>query len=269
MTMTGARKTQAGLKARIQNREYLHGLFCCTPSTLLVEFIAYAGFDFVIIDTEHSLVDAGYLDHMIVAAKASGIGVLVRVPLERDYLITPLLDAGADGIVFPRIRSVEEATRAAALCRYPPQGERGLSVHRHIAYQTDNLAERNRQIDQQVLVVAMIEDQAGLDACEAIAQVPGVDVLLEGAADLSAALDVPWQTRHPKVRAAIQRMADAAAAAGIAFCAIPRETQDYRGWLEKNVTLFVMGTDRGVIRKGLAAHLNSFTRDSRCESTAT
>ncbi|MBB3063367.1 hypothetical protein [Microbulbifer rhizosphaerae] len=76
-------------------------------------------------------------------------------------------------------------------------------------------------------------------------------------ADLSAALGLPWQTRHPTVIEGIERIA-AAAAAGIAFCAIPREGADYRKWLDQKVSLVVLGTDRGVIRKGLAAHLEKY-----------
>lgn len=250
----------SSLKARLQNGERLHGLFCCTPSSLLVEFIAHAGFDYVVLDTEHSLVNPADLDHMIVAARASGISALVRVPLERADLVAPLLDAGAEGIVFPRIRDEEEAARSVALCHYPPSGQRGLSVHRHIGYHSDRLDERNRRADEGVLVTAMIEDRAGLEACEAIARVPGIDILMEGAADLSAALGLPWQTRHPIVVEGIERIAAAAAAAGIVFCAIPREDTDYRKWLDKRVSLFLLGTDRGVIRKSLAAHLEKYAR---------
>lgn len=248
------------LKEMIQAGQLAHGLFCFTPSTLLVEFIAYAGYNFVIIDTEHSLISVEYLDHMIVAARVSGIDVLVRIPLERSYLVSPVLDAGANGIVFPRICSASEAERAAALCRYAPAGERGLSVHRHVGYRTEELAQANRRVNDQVLVVVMIEEQAGLDACYDIARVAGIDVLLEGAADLSSALGVPWQTRHPTVRDGIARIAAAAKAAGIAFCAIPRAEEDYRAWCNRGVSLFVLGTDRGVIRKGLSLHLSSIVQ---------
>lgn len=246
------------LKSRMLNGDLLHGLFCCTPSTFLVEFIAHAGFDFVIIDTEHSLISLEYLDHMLLAAKQAGISALVRVPLERSYLIAPVLDAGAEGIVFPRIQNLDQARKAVALCRYPPEGERGLSVHRHIRYRTDKLAERNDSINKQLIVAVMVEDQAGLDACESIASLPGVDIVLEGAADLSAALGLPWQTRHTRVQEAIQSMADSASRGGALFCAIPRAKEDYQSWLNKNVSIFVMGTDRGVIRKSLSAHLASF-----------
>ncbi|WP_250461912.1 HpcH/HpaI aldolase family protein [Microbulbifer litoralis] len=249
----------SSLKARMQNGERLHGLFCCTPSSLLVEFIAHAGFDYVVLDTEHSLVNPADLDHMIVAARASGIAALVRVPIERGDLVAPLLDAGAEGIVFPRICSEEEAVYAATLCHYPPSGKRGLSVHRHIGYHSDRLQERNRRADEGVLVAAMIEDRAGLESCKAIAGVSGIDILMEGAADLSASLGVPWQTRHPTVIEGLERIAAAAAAAGIAFCAIPREGEDYWKWLDRGVSLFLLGTDRGVIRKSLAAHLEKYT----------
>jgi len=248
-----------GLKAKIRNGVLSHGLFCFTPSTLIVEFIAFSGFDFVIIDTEHSLISAEYLDHMIVAGRSMGLSVLVRIPLTRSYLIAPVLDAGAEGVVFPCIRSRDEAERAVALCHYPPKGERGLSVHRHLGYKSTDLASENKRANDQAVVALMIENKLGLEACADIAQVPGVDFLLEGAADLSASLDVPWETRHPSVLEAVARIDSIARASNLAFCAIPRAKQDYVTWRTIGLSLFVLGTDRGVIRKGMKGHLSEFT----------
>ncbi|MEJ2419671.1 MAG: aldolase/citrate lyase family protein [Exilibacterium sp.] len=187
-----------------------------------------------------------------------GLSVLVRIPLARSYLIAPVLDAGAEGVVFPCIQNRAEAERAVALCRYPPKGVRGLSVHRHLAYKSTDLSAENIRADDQVVVALMIENKLGLDACADIARVPGVDFLLEGAADLSAALDVSWETRHPSVLEAIASIDAIAGASKIAFCAIPRAKEDYVTWRTKGLSLFVLGTDRGVIRKGMKGHLSEF-----------
>lgn len=248
----------SGLRARIHNKELLSGIFCFTPSPLLVEFIAVAKYDFVIIDLEHSLTDMQTLDHMIVTARSHGLAVLVRVPLERSHLVLPILDAGASGIVFPRIQSVAQARTAVRLCRYAPEGDRGLSVHRHLNFQSDELATRNQNVNDSVCVVLMIEDKNGVEHCQELAGVDGVDVILEGAADLSASLGLPWQTQHPLVKAALKKIATAVASSKTQFCAIPRATEDYQVWLEQGVSMFVLGTDRGVIRQSLQANKNRF-----------
>lgn len=250
----------SGLRARIHQQEKLHGLFCFTPSPLLVEFIAAADYDFVIIDLEHSLTDMQTLDQMIVAARSHRLPALVRVPLEASHLVLPILDAGASGIVFPRIHSVEQAQTAVRLCRYAPEGERGLSVHRHLDFRSDELAKRNQEINDSVCVVLMIEDQQGVENCRELACVDGVDVILEGAADLSASLGVPWQTQHPLVTAGLKNIAAAVASSPAKFCAIPRSTEAYLNWITQGIAMFVLGTDRGVIRQALQTNMNKFLR---------
>lgn len=247
-----------GLRARVHNKELLSGIFCFTPSPLLVEFIAVANYDFVIIDLEHSLTDMQTLDHMIVTARSHGLAVLVRVPLERSHLVLPILDAGASGIVFPRIQSAEQARMAVRLCRYAPEGDRGLSVHRHLNFQSDELAMRNQHVNDSVCVVLMIEDKSGVENCHELVRIEGVDVILEGAADLSASLGVPWQTQHPLVKDELQKIAATVASSPAQFCATPRVTEDYRVWLKQGVSMFVLGTDRGVIRQALQVNRNKF-----------
>ncbi|MFX9799502.1 aldolase/citrate lyase family protein, partial [Acinetobacter baumannii] len=89
----------------------------------------------------------------------------------------------------------------------------------------------------------MIEDRDGVEQAEAIAAVEGVDVLLEGAADLSQSLGVPWQTRHPEVRAAGARIHAAARRHGKTFCALPRAIEDFDAWSADAIGMFVLGDD--------------------------
>lgn len=248
------------LKQKLQQGCELYGVFCSTPAPLLIELLACAGFDFVVIDLEHTLISAEQLDAMLIAAKASGIDALVRVPADAGHWVVKALDAGAKGIVFPRVQSPAQAQSLARLCRYAPEGARGLNVHRHMNYGSADLdlAGALKELNQHVLVVAMIEDDAGLSCADDIAATDGVDVLLEGAADLSQSLGLPWQTRHPRVKEGVQRIASAAAKHQKIFCALPRVTADHRDWQRQGVSMFVVGDDRGLIRRGFAAHLEQF-----------
>lgn len=254
------------LKARLSDPGggQLHGLFCSTPAALTVELIAAAGYNFVVIDLEHTLIDGAQLGAMLLAARASGIAPLVRVAA--PHQVAPALDAGAQGIVFPRISAVAQARQAARLCHYaqhqPMPGERGLNATWHSAFGRDDLAAATAAAGADTLVVAMIEDSAALDALDDIAAVPGIDVLLEGAADLSQSLGVPWQTRHPLVWDAVARIADAARAHGKHFCALPRTPEDAALWRRQGTRMLLLGDDRGIARRAMAAHLQSHSQSS-------
>lgn len=241
------------LKSRLQGTDPVFGLFCSTPSPLSVELIAAACYDFVVIDLEHPLLGAEQLAAMLLAARASGIAALVRVAA--PHQVQQALDAGAEGIVFPRVRSAQAAHDAVRLCHFAPRGERGLNATWHSRYGRDDLMAAIDAVCRQTLVVAMIEDLAGIEQVDAIAAVDGVDVLLEGAADLSQSLGLPWQTRHPDVRAAVARVREAARRHGKTFCALPRAPEDLQAWQREQIHMFILGDDRGIARRAMAAHL--------------
>lgn len=241
------------LKARMQVGDAVYGLFCSLPAALSVELIAAAGYDFAVIDLEHTLIGNERLAAMLLAARAGGIAALVRVAA--PYQALQALDAGAEGIVFPRVRSVEAAREAVRLCHFAPRGERGLNATCHSRYGRDDLPAAMDAARQHTLVVVMIEDADGLAHADAIAQVDGVDVLLEGAADLSQSLGLPWQTRHPDVCAAVTRIREAARRHGKAFCALPRAPEDFGPWYRDQARMFILGDDRGIARRAMAAHL--------------
>ncbi|GAA7755675.1 MULTISPECIES: HpcH/HpaI aldolase family protein [Cupriavidus] len=235
--------------------EPIVGLFCSTPTPLTVELIAAAGYDFAVIDLEHTLIDGALLGAMLLAARASGIAPLVRVAALHQ--VAPALDAGAQGIVFPRITSAARASEAVACCHYTcgiPAGRRGLNATWHSGYGRDDLCEATEDAARHTLVVAMIEDAAGLRNADEIAAQRGVDVLLEGAADLSQSLGVPWQTRHPHVRDAVETIAAAAQRHDKHFCALPRTPDDAAAWRARGTRMMVLGDDRGIARRAMVAH---------------
>lgn len=248
--------TMPSLKSRVLTRDECFGLFCSIPSAVALGQVAAAGYDFVIIDLEHTLISPEQVETMILAARAAQLAVLVRVPPQTPHLVVQLLDAGAAGIVFARIDDAEQARQAVELCHYAPLGQRGLNATRTSRYGMDGLTKATRRAATETLVVVMVESLQGLDNIESIAATEGVDVVLEGAADLSQFLDLTWQTSHPQVQAAVERVCVATQCAGKAFCAIPRELDDMQRWREKRVSLFVIGDDRGVMRRAHLTHLS-------------
>lgn len=246
------------LKQALAEQRLVVGLFCSTPAPVVVEMIGCAGFDFVIIDTEHALVNPETLENMVRAAEVVGLTPLVRVAENAPGPILRALDAGAQGVVVPRVRSRADAEQAVRANRYHPKGERSLNAGRSVRFGAVDLPESLRKANAEVLVVVMIEDAAGVEAIDDILQVPGVDLVLEGAADLSQSLGVPWATRHPRVREALLRVREAAHARGVPFCAIPRADEDLNFWKEQGVRAFVAGDERGVAFRALQAKRGSY-----------
>ncbi|WP_227012919.1 MULTISPECIES: HpcH/HpaI aldolase/citrate lyase family protein [unclassified Pseudonocardia] len=231
----------------------VYGLFVSVPSPTMVEMVAAAGFDFAILDTEHTLVDPQTLMHMIRAAEAFGIAPLVRVPEDDPGAIGRVLDAGAHGVVVPHVRGPLDARRAVRAARYAPEGMRSLAGGRIAGYGRVDLG--NYVANARPLVVPMIEDAEAVAGIDAILAEPGIDLVLEGAADLSQSLGVTWQTRHPDVVVAVRATAAACARAGVPFCAIPRVPADHRAWRDAGVRAFVLGEDQGLTARALRAHL--------------
>lgn len=246
------------LKARLLAGHRVYGLLNSIPAPLLVEMIGYAGYDFVILDMEHVGVNPQTLENMIRAAECCGVTPLVRVPGAEPGAILRALDAGAQGIVVPRVQDGDQARQAVRASRYHPLGERGISGGRTTGFGTLGLQDYMALANREIMVVAMIEDSMGVENIDAIAAVPGVDMILEGAVDLSQSFGVPGQAQHPAVQAAIRRVFAACQARSVPFCAIPRVEGQHEAWSEAGVRAFLLGDDRGLGFRALKAHLSSY-----------
>ena len=249
------------LKQKLRRGERVFGLFCSIPAPASVELAGAAGYDFVIIDTEHTLINPETLENMLRTAEAAGITPLVRVssagadPKE----ILRALDGGAQGIVAPCVESAAAMRHIVAACKYHPHGVRSLNAGRPGAFGKNSLAEYVVRANEEIMVVPMIESLAGVENIAAILDVPGVDLVLEGAADLSQSCGLPWQTSAAPVRQALREVQQACARAAVPYCAIPRADGDYAEWRGQGVSAFVLGDERGIAFRALQAKLHSMT----------
>ncbi|UTW10824.1 HpcH/HpaI aldolase family protein [Marinobacterium rhizophilum] len=247
------------LKQKLAAGEAVCGMLNSVPSPWLVEMLGYAGYDFVVLDMEHLSVNPETLEHMIRAAESAGIAALVRVPGVDPGAIGRALDAGAQGIVVPRVNDASEARAVVAAARYQPQGQRGVTGGRTTGFGTLPLADYLARANAETLVVLMIESRAGVENLDAIVQVPGVDWILEGALDLALSLGVGPDAQHPQVQQAIARVAQQTRRAGLRFCAIPRVPGQFEHWREQGVDTFLLGEDRGILFRRLRDYRQSFT----------
>ena len=158
------------------------------------------GYDWLFIDMEHSSMDLDTAAQIAMAALPVGITPIVRVPGKEHHHASRILDAGAQGIVVPHVDSVEEAQRAVAYCKYPPVGTRSaMGALPQFAYRSVPVGEALPVANQETLVIVMLETPDAVAKADAIAAVPGLDVILIGTNDLCAEMGIPGQFNDARV----------------------------------------------------------------------
>lgn len=246
------------LKARLRDGEMAFGLLASLPLPLMTEMIGHAGYDFVILDLEHVSANPETLENQIRAAECAGITALVRVPSAAPDSILRVLDAGALGVVLPHVRSRRELEEAVAAARYHPLGRRGISGGRTTGFGRIDLPTYFERANRELMVVAMIEDREGVEQFDDLVSVPGLDMVLEGAIDLSQSYGVPGDAQHPRVQEALQQLAARCAGQGLPFCAMPRLPGQYERWRQQGVQAFLLGDDRALSFRALRANRERF-----------
>lgn len=239
-------------RQRVIAREPLIGTFLKTPTGHATEIVADAGFDFVVIDQEHAAFDRTTADIALMAARAARVPALVRVP--GPDAILSVLDSGATGVLVPHVASVDDARRAAALCRYRG-GKRGFATSTPAGrYTAVPMWRHIAESDANVVMVAQIEDPEALDQIDAIAAVDGIDSLFIGRGDLTAAFG-DESADPPAVRQAVERITAAARAAGKSISVYAANGKEAAWLKELGASTFVVSSDQGFLRAGALAGL--------------
>ncbi|ALE81604.1 hypothetical protein WY02_28295 [Pseudonocardia sp. AL041005-10] len=174
------------MRARVAAGERLAGALVRMPCEEIVEMLAVAGLDFVLIDCEHGPADVSMLRTHIAFADAHGLPVLVRPGEDEHHLAQRALDQGARGIVAPHVEDAAQATALVRALRYPPHGTRGFATYPRAGRFGSVTTEQHRAAAEDVLVVAMLESPGALARAGEIVGVDGIDGWLVGVADLGA-----------------------------------------------------------------------------------
>jgi 4-hydroxy-2-oxoheptanedioate aldolase len=235
--------------------EVLHGVLSAIPSAVAAQAMAAAGADFLVVDREHSPIGREALHAMIAATAGTGCAPLVRVPALDEGEVKLALDAGAEGICFPMVRSVEDVERCAALVRYPPAGSRGWGPFvAHSRYGTSP-ADYSSAVGPHITCWVQIETLEAVQSIEAIVRVPGVDVVIVAPFDLSMALGVEGRFDAPDFVEAVAAIERAAAEAGLPLCGVAfdgeraaeLEARGYRALL-RGIDVFMLRAAIGAFR---------------------
>lgn len=238
-------------KARLGAGELLLGTFVKTPHPSVVEVLAQTGLDCICLDAEHAPFDRVDLDRGILAARAGGIAVLVRVASGAPHEILNALDLGAAGVVVPHIRSLAEAEAAVRACHFGPGGRGYAGGTRASDYTSPPIESRLDRARSETSVILQIEDVEALDHLEAIAAVPGVDAIFIGRIDLTVALGETDPKATP-VMTAVEKILKSGQAAGRTVGMFTPDIGEVAIWRAKGASLFLLGSDHGFIRAGAA-----------------
>jgi 4-hydroxy-2-oxoheptanedioate aldolase len=224
------------------------GLWSSLSSYITVEVLADSGFDWLLLDTEHSPNELAMIHGQLQAMVGGTATPVVRPAWNDTVLIKRLLDVGVQSLLIPMVQDADEARRAVAATRYPPEGVRGLGTTTR-ANRYGRVKEYLKRVHDELLVMVQIETRVALGHLEAIAAVEGVDGLFIGPSDLSADLGHLGNSGHPEVRAAIDDAIGRIRKAGkIAGILTPLE--DYARQCLDNGCLFVaVGSDVGILAR--------------------
>lgn len=242
-----------GFLERLRRRERcLFGTWVKLPTHETLEMLARAGFDHVVIDAEHAPLTLETIYRLVAHAQALGLGALVRVPDQASNDFQRLLDCGADGLLVPRVRGVEEARRAMARMVFSPAGERGLGItSRAGGWGTLPLEAYLRQGAEAVLRCPQFEDRQVLENPGAVLDVPGVNAAFIGMGDLSMTTGLP--ATHPELQALVDGLLAACRARGIPCGAAAADAAAALRAAERGFAFVMVSNDASLFARAAAA----------------
>jgi 2,4-dihydroxyhept-2-ene-1,7-dioic acid aldolase len=233
------------------------GLWCSLCSSIAAEIVSDSGFDWLLLDTEHS---PNELPDLLGALQAVAVGTatpIVRPAWNDTVLIKRVLDIGAQTVLLPYVQNADEARRAVAATRYPPAGIRGVTGNGRAA-RYGRVTDYLKKADGEICVLVQVETRAALDQLEAIAAVPDVDGVFIGPSDLAASLGHIGNPAHPEVQAALEnavrRLTAVGKPAGI-LTVNEDEARRYIGW---GYLFVAVGVDVGILSRNADALAKRF-----------
>lgn len=247
--------TRNSFKSALIEGRRVFGLWCTLSSPFATEVVAGAGYDWLLLDTEHSPGDPlTVLPQLQVIAGYPAVSPVVRPAANDAVLIKRFLDAGAQSLLIPYVQTAQEAEAAVRATRYPPDGIRGVSALTR-ATRFGRVPGYFDDAAMEICVIVQIETQTALDNLEAIAAVPGVDALFVGPADLAASLGFGANQQHPEMRAKVIDTIERIKAAGKPAGLLTGDGVLQEMSLAAGIDFLAIGVDAGILARGAEAAL--------------
>lgn len=240
------------IRGKFEKGELVVGGYAFLTDPCITELFGYHGFEFVWIDAEHGAFTLPCIQSHIQAAASAGTASIVRIAWNDPVLAKPVLEMGPDGIIFPYIRSVEEAKKAIAACMYPPRGVRGFGPRRANQYGVLEDQEYLDTVDRSLLRIIQIEHKDAIDCLEDILAVEGLDLIVVGPCDLSASYGMIGQTHAARMEKIYDQITEKCRQAGKAFgvALSPADEVGIKNWIERGVSFLGCADDINYMRMG-------------------
>jgi 2-dehydro-3-deoxyglucarate aldolase len=241
------------IKQKLDAKQVSLGTWMTLAHPSIAEILAMAGYDWVVVDTEHSAVDVSQVLQMLIAVEGRGAIPLVRLAGVDAVQAKAVLDSGAAGIIIPMVNTKADAEAAVSMTKFPPMGKRGVGLARAQGYgmNFDDYIKRN---NEDSLVIVQIEHIDAVNNIDEILSVPGIDGTFIGPYDLSLSLGVAGQLSHPLVQAAKEKVLKASLnkglAAGLHIVQPATAAEEYKAAVKAGYTFIAVGADNLFIRDG-------------------
>jgi 4-hydroxy-2-oxoheptanedioate aldolase len=244
-------RISGSFRARALAREWLTGTFINLGSAVTAEIAGNAGYDWLLLDHEHGPGGDETLLHQLQATAATPAVPIVRIACNDPTRFKRVLDAGAHGVMVPYVNTEAEARAAVTALNYPPHGTRGVAKFNRGAGFGTTFEEYYLHAHEWLLLAAQVETAEAIANVEAIAAVPGVDVLFVGPNDLTHNMGIRDQFDHPLFLDGLKRVAAAAAKSGKAAGILVHNPALVGMCRDLGFTFVALGSDGGAVNAGL------------------
>ncbi len=246
--------------AKVKNREYIRGTHIFAGMPPLTECIAGVGFDAIWIDTEHTPIGIESLQNNLIAARAGGTPAVVRIAWNDPVLAKPVLDMGVDGIIFPYVRTAEEAKAAVESCDYPPYGIRGFGPFRALEYGKIDAVDYIHNKYRETVRIIQIEHIDAVNNLEEMCAVEGIDAFVVGMNDLSGSMGHLGDTQNPEMLKIYDKIAGIfiknKKSFGVSSASDPKIL---KSWADRGANIIFSGGDIEYVYSGAVNMLKTLT----------
>lgn len=250
-----------GLRKKFQSGETAYGLWVTLESPAITEVAAKLGLDWICIDLEHGPLDYRNVRNHLLAARGSGLSVLVRPPTHELEPTKRVLDLGADGIILPMVETADQVLAVGENMLYPPQGRRGIGGERNVCWGLE-MDEYVSGANDAVMLIPMIETRQAAENIDEILAVPGLEAIFLGPGDMSASYGFVGQWEGPGVAELNLNLKRSAAAKGILTGVVGRNVGDVLERRNQGFGMVSIGSDIGLMVRGLQANITALEKDS-------
>lgn len=247
------------LKALVESGRPAIGSWIGFTDPYAVEVMGDAGFDWLLIDTEHFPISRESLRTIFVALKGSPSVPVVRLPSNSPDHFQTALDLGAEGVVVPMVSSRQDAAQAVTFCRYPPLGTRGFSPTRASRYFQD-LEQYAKAANGQISLIVQIETPQAVTNIEEILSTGGIDGIFIGPSDLASFMNMPARTNHPDVARVVEQLIQSANSRAMPFGLPTWTPEECLSYVKRGARLLTIGSDLHYLGNSARSGLSGIRR---------